>query len=241
MVETARRMASNGLMVLRFDYRGCGDSHGTFDAFSIQDWVDDTLCVVEFASQQYQTTSGTPPSSISLLGIRLGAAIAMDASTRNQTINRVVMWEPVVEGQSHFSQELRKKLVKEMVTTGNNSSTRAELIQSLKDGNSIDFDGYAISPRLYQELCSIDITSPVSSLPKETLIISVSHRSQPQPIHTSLHDSLISNGYQSTLHAIAIQPFWNLVGITDCSSLIDITNKWLAPATTEPQSGSLSQ
>ena len=66
MVECARTLCSDGLMVLRFDYRGCGDSTGDFEEFTTDDW----LCDINIASQYLakRARTGNP----GLLGLRLG-------------------------------------------------------------------------------------------------------------------------------------------------------------------------
>ncbi len=36
-----------GRAFVRFDYRGCGESAGSFDAFTLEDWRDDALTVID--------------------------------------------------------------------------------------------------------------------------------------------------------------------------------------------------
>lgn len=37
----------NGRAFLRFDYRGCGESHGAFEDFTLADWRDDALAMLD--------------------------------------------------------------------------------------------------------------------------------------------------------------------------------------------------
>ncbi len=39
--------AQAGRAMVRFDYRGCGDSPGAFENFTLEDWRDDALSVIE--------------------------------------------------------------------------------------------------------------------------------------------------------------------------------------------------
>lgn len=40
-------MARTGRSFIRFDYRGCGESSGTFEAHTLEDWRDDALAVID--------------------------------------------------------------------------------------------------------------------------------------------------------------------------------------------------
>ena len=79
----------------------------------------------------------------------------------------------------YVEQELRKKLRKEMVTFGKNRQTRASLKQSLKEGKAIDFDGYALTPRLYEDLCHVDLLGPEATLPAGGLVVDVTAHAEP--------------------------------------------------------------
>jgi pimeloyl-ACP methyl ester carboxylesterase len=39
--------ARTGRSFIRFDYRGCGESSGAFEAFTLEDWRDDALAVID--------------------------------------------------------------------------------------------------------------------------------------------------------------------------------------------------
>ena len=39
--------AARGQAMLRFDYRGCGASDGDFEAYTLADWLDDTLLAID--------------------------------------------------------------------------------------------------------------------------------------------------------------------------------------------------
>ena len=78
LITVARALAAAGYRAIRLDYRGTGDSSGLLDSTAISDWTDDVVSVVQAASA---------PGRVVLVGVRLGAALAMqavaDANLRN--------------------------------------------------------------------------------------------------------------------------------------------------------------
>jgi pimeloyl-ACP methyl ester carboxylesterase len=89
--QLARRLQEDGCHVLRFDYTGTGDSTGASDTVSMDQWLKDLLQVCTFARQQ------APDTRLSLIGLRLGAAMAIRASEQ-LTVDRLVLWDPILDG-----------------------------------------------------------------------------------------------------------------------------------------------
>ncbi len=95
LVQLARRMQAKGLQVMRFDYSHTGDSEGHGDSLSIDHWVHDLSAVYQWLKQQ------SPDARISLIGLRLGAAVAIRASQKLE-IEQLVLWDPVVDGLDYL-------------------------------------------------------------------------------------------------------------------------------------------
>lgn len=91
----AAMLAREGHHVLRFDYFGTGDSDGEAAEGTPQHWVED----VQEAAQELKDLSGT--REVSVVGMRLGAAVATLASSRGLEARRLVLWEPVIDGASY--------------------------------------------------------------------------------------------------------------------------------------------
>ena len=221
LVETARYLCNNGFAVLRFDYRGCGDSAGNFNDFSPEDWTADINNAADVLRQHVSNSK-----DVCLLGLRLGSALALNATANDPKINSLVLWEPVVNGQNYIKQELRKKLVKQMVTFGQSKEMRSSILQNLQQGKEIDFDGYPVSPLLYKELCDIDMIRTANTFQKHVLIVHVTSRARPSKPICQLRDAF-STVAETNLQIIKLQPFWNLIGYVDCSSLISETASWI--------------
>lgn len=91
----AEQLSEAGVSVLRFDYYGTGDSMGASDGVSIAQWLKD----IDAAIDEIQGASGAERTS--LIGLRLGGTLAELAAAPRDDIDRVVLWEPVLNGRQH--------------------------------------------------------------------------------------------------------------------------------------------
>ena len=89
----AERLARTGLDVLRFDYFGTGDSLGSSTSVTLTGCVDDTIIAIE------EVSTVANVDSVSLIGLRMGAAIAGQAARAGSSvIERLVLWDPLSTG-----------------------------------------------------------------------------------------------------------------------------------------------
>lgn len=98
MRELARRLAELGFHVLRFDYFGCGDSSGLASEATLDEWVDNACAALD----ELREASGIALPSI--LGLRLGAAVAALALGRGAKADGLVLWDPIVSGRAYLDE-----------------------------------------------------------------------------------------------------------------------------------------
>ena len=97
----ANQLSRKGIHVLRFDYRGHGDSCGDIqDVASLDEWRDDISVAIDHLKEQ----SGA--QTVMLTGLRVGASLASDVSADRDDVNSVVAWERIVRG-SDYLRDLR--------------------------------------------------------------------------------------------------------------------------------------
>lgn len=90
--------AERGLPALRFDYYGVGDSEGNFAETTPSDWIGDVVT----AARELRAIAGV--RRIRLVGVRLGGTIAALAAPQIEGFQRLVLWDPVVDGQAYLAQ-----------------------------------------------------------------------------------------------------------------------------------------
>ncbi|PIE42622.1 MAG: hypothetical protein CSA49_00175, partial [Gammaproteobacteria bacterium] len=96
MRRLAEQLAADGFVVIRFDYRGTGDSMGVPEKnTTFEHWVQDIRCVSAYIKAQYQSTEQC------WLGLRLGGLLAQLANYDNMA-QHMILWEPVLNGRAYI-------------------------------------------------------------------------------------------------------------------------------------------
>lgn len=130
----AMLLTRSGYDVLRFDPTGVGDSAGSASDASLERWSQDTFLAAEWLRGRCKFPS------ISMVGMSLGAAQAAQASRLFRT-QRLVLWEPVIEGSSYLRE------------------ISGICRHALEPDGSHNFYGYPISRKLQAELNSLSLTA----------------------------------------------------------------------------------
>lgn len=165
-VGLARELAAQGFAVLRFDFRGEGDSDLDFEEATLESRVEDAL---RAAAVLLEREPGL--QRCFFLGHRVGCAVAARAVTRAaQLAEGLIAWDPIENGATYFMQWLRSTLASQMVATGR-APTRAVLVKSLEEGRTVTIDGYGVTPRLYRDLTSIEWRTVLKGVPCPTLVV----------------------------------------------------------------------
>lgn len=95
----AQRLAEAGQHVLRFDWYGSGDSAGECtEATPPGSWAED----LGWAIDELKDIANV--RTVSLIGLRLGAAAAALVAPTRQDVKALVLWEPVLEGGPYLDE-----------------------------------------------------------------------------------------------------------------------------------------
>ena len=88
-------LAGQGFHVLRFDYFGSGDSAGNPEQTTVERCLSD----LSGAIQELKDISGA--AKVSLIGLRFGATFAALAASKRNDIDRLLLWDPVLDGRGY--------------------------------------------------------------------------------------------------------------------------------------------
>jgi pimeloyl-ACP methyl ester carboxylesterase len=142
--QLALQLNRLGYHVLRFDYRGTGDSSGDMIGVEVDDWLAD----IGFAIDELRDLAGI--RQVSLIGLRLGALFAAVACHRRADIQRLVAWDPLASGQAYESE-----LLAELTAI---SAEGAASGKGYADNAGIHFNGFELPAHFLSGLRDLDLT-----------------------------------------------------------------------------------
>lgn len=143
MRKIARLVAADGFHALRFDYFGTGDSSGDRSEATLERWVAD----IAMAADELSQVSGR--ARISVVGVRLGATLAALAAARGLPIERLVMWDPVIQGTDYL--RTLERMHTEMIAQRNGRKVTTEV-------QGDELLGFPYPPPRRHELEAVDLT-----------------------------------------------------------------------------------
>lgn len=172
-VGMARDLARRGMPVLRFDYRGYGDSDGQFEDFTLADHVADIRSAI---SELRARVPGI--ERIGLLGLRYGASLAVLAAVDDPSVGRLVLWDPVVDMEQYLLDQLRSNLTTQMVLYGKVVTKREELVERIRAGESVNIDGYDLRNPFFDQVCAAPILEAAAKVGVPVQIVEIGRATQ---------------------------------------------------------------
>jgi len=192
--QLAMLLARQGFPVMRFDYRGTGDSSGDIEDVTLAGWLED----IEVAIEELQETAGV--ERINVVGLRLGALLAsaalsrMASDNKSSGINKLILWDPINSGEA-YDRELQEEMVKEGASACN----------LIDENGTLHFNGFPLVKSMRDDLSSMDLLTLETKAEKVFHVVSEEHDSA-----TVLKECLSQNKNYVYEHASA-PGNWNYV------------------------------
>jgi len=92
-VKTAEKLAAQGYLALRFDFRGSGDSEGEFHEMTVEGEISDAIKAVDYLV----AAEPVDPERIGVVGLSMGGAVAACLTGRDRRIKATVLWAAVAD------------------------------------------------------------------------------------------------------------------------------------------------
>jgi len=157
----AEQLAAAGLLALRFDYHGTGDSAGCdHDPERVTAW----RASLEAAIAHVRQVAGAP-LPLTLFGVRLGATLALDFARSVGGVDGLVLWSPAVTGKSYVREvrAFRKLLESEVASAPTGALGRAP--------DDEEAAGFLLSAATVAALSAIEFTQFTASPARRALVI----------------------------------------------------------------------
>lgn len=212
--QLALLLTRRGFHVLRFDYRGTGDSSGDPEGVTADDWVTD----IGLAIDELKEVASI--ACVTVLGLRLGALLAASACAARSDVDRLVLWDPVRSGAA-YEDELLAAIASEEPSGNSASSGNGEG----REGE-LHFNGFTLSRELRESLRSLDVVSAAEAK-VDRILQAVSHETE---TFSEIRDAL--RGHHGYRYQFTPAPHdWNYVdnfgGILLPQPVIQAMVQWL--------------
>ena len=208
----AAKLCDAGHPVLRFDYRGSGESGGSGAHRRWTHLAED----LQTARRALSDLSGC--DDCILLGARLGATLALQSllSAPENSRTPIIALAPVLAGATQVRLwKMRSKIRAELTAAAGNSEVAAGS-QQANGSATLDFDGYAVDPDFFDDVAAIDLLKEARASGARVQLVQISHRTDIAPEFARLAESL---GSQTSAMALRLEPFWEKLDDVDTLAL----------------------
>lgn len=217
----ANALAEQGIAVLVLDLFGTGESNGDFGESTWAIWLQNLEDAVGWLKLQ-------GAQSVSLWGLRLGALLAMDFVNRHAgLIDRLILWQPVLNGDAFVTQFLRLRVAAAMMNSANPQEKTSDLKKQLQNGQSLEVAGYMLHPDLMRPLMMLKaerlVLRTVDSV--EVFELVAGAENEPGLVNRQLLGKLKDEGIDATLATVTGDNFWASQEITTAPNLIGLTSE----------------
>jgi exosortase A-associated hydrolase 2 len=199
-VAFARELAAIGHPVLRFDYRGNGDSDGAFSESTLETMVSDVHAAIREARAR------TGRSDVSLLGLRFGAAVAAIVAEEASDVRHLVLWAPIIDGARYMQELLRINLTTQMASFRKIVHDRAALVAQMEQGETVNVDGYDMALPLYAQCSAIRLAADPKRHAGPCLAVQIERAPDAKP--AAELSALMARYARATVVCAQEEPFW---------------------------------
>lgn len=217
----AREFARQGIGAMLLDLFGTGESQGEFGDARWAIWKED----VEVACAWLRAHGAT---RIGLLGLRLGAVLAMDcAREQERNLAEIVLWQPVVNGATAMTQFLRLRLAAEMLADGGNRGSVQNLRQVLNSGQLVEVAGYDLAPDLVAavDALRLDEMAVPSTAPVHWLELVAESEHGLAPASQRVLQAWKAKGVNVRAVPVIGPAFWSTTEVTLAPDLLRVTSQ----------------
>lgn len=99
-VDLAAKLVQAKIAVLRFDFRGSGDSEGSFDEMTLEGEVSDAIQGLKYL----QTVPGLNTDKIGIFGRSLGGAVGILSAAELGSVKSIALWASMYDGEQWKSE-----------------------------------------------------------------------------------------------------------------------------------------
>lgn len=228
-VLLARQLASRGVWVARFHYRGTGHSYGDARSVTLQSMHDDAREVAGLLRTENSV------KTVGFMGARWGGLVAASSSADEGA--PIALWEPTTEPRGYFREVNRFRLIHEMQR--GIPGEKKQLEETLEEKGSFEILGYELTRTLYDSARGADLLSALGTKPRSVLLVQLAQKKELRRDYRALVSTLEERGSSVRTAALEEAPVWWLLRppIRTLPTLVKMTADWFASTLKEGRAG----
>jgi len=153
----ARYLAARNVEVLRYDYRGIGESTGHFEAMTFEHWNEDVKLLAAWLKAR------SPGLPLILHGLELGALLAANAF-QNGTGEALLLWSPPANANLALRSTLMRWVgLEQLLNFGDERKSASDYIRQLEQSSPVEVEGYRWSARLWSDSFLFNLPEALAS------------------------------------------------------------------------------
>lgn len=202
LVNLARYLAENRFPVLRFDYRGCGESDGEWSEYFISDYLEDIDTALELLRDR------TGVQAAGLLGLRMGGTLALMKLAGRRPASFAVALEPIIRGARYMQDLLRLKTAEQLKDMRGVRTGMARLTEAILAGDEVVIGGFIITRKQYDTLMAIDLAEYAKAITMPAALFALRNPQSPGEQIRELFEELQPVHADALFREIDCPPFW---------------------------------
>ena len=162
-VRWARYLADRQVEVLRYDYRGIGESTGAFEEMTFSDWHEDVRLLSSWLNER------SPNLPLLLHGLEVGALLV--GRIFDEGIgDALLLWSPTPNANVALRSTLLRWVgLEQLLRYSEDRKTAGDYIRKLEQGSSVEVEGYQWSPGLWRDSFTFELPSGMDDETNATL------------------------------------------------------------------------
>jgi alpha/beta superfamily hydrolase len=159
----ARYLASRQMEVLRYDYRGIGESTGIFEELSFADWSEDITLLADWLQRR------SPHTPLILHGLEIGGLLA--ANLFHQDVgDGLLLWSPPANARQALRSTLMRWVgLEHLYKPADEVKTAGEHMRALEQGAAVEVEGYQWTSGLWRDSSSLELPASMTDDAAATL------------------------------------------------------------------------
>ena len=225
-VLLGRALAPLGVAVLRFHYRGAGNSDCEAEDITYDSMREDALTASAWLADRIGT------SDLAFLGTRWGALTAAAAAAERPGAP-IVLWEPALDTATYFRESLRWRRIRDL-HRGTETSTE-DMLEAMRTAGQIDVLGHPLGRALYESSAGRALREELGDDPRPVLLVQIGLGAELRSDYAKLCGAWREAGLDVQSVRIADEVAWRVQVDTwrpedlrpETRELLETTSQWL--------------